>query len=246
VHFRLRRVLSLARRLAVARALATTIHVNTTCPAIALTFDDGPHPDITPEVLKILDRYDARATFFMVGELAAQHRHLVDKVAASGHAIANHSWDHTSFPTLNHWQRVNQIRATARILAPYEVKIFRPPFGDQNGRSAIAARLLGYQTIAWSGDAGDWLPHTAEEMLDRLMKQARAGSILLLHDGLVRLHGSEPPRTHMLTALTAFLERMQDFQFVTLPQLFRLGTLRQQPWYQIKQSGGGPNFWRTW
>jgi len=68
----------------------------------------------------------------------------------------------------------------------------------------------------------------------------------LLHDGLVRLHGSEPPRTHMLTALTAFLERMQDFQFVTLPQLFRLGTLRQQPWYQIKQSGGGPNFWRTW
>lgn len=229
-----------------AQLLSTTTHVHTTTPVVALTFDDGPDPDITPQVLDILAEFQVRATFFMVGKSAATYPHLVTRVANAGHAIGNHSWDHTSFPTLSHWTRMKQIRATARILTPYESKVFRPPFGDQTGRSAIVGRLLGYRTVAWSGDAEDWRPRSAEEMVERLVKHTHAGAILLLHDGLVPLRGNEPTRTEMMIALRRFLERVRhDFQFITLPQLFSLGTAQQRPWYQVKQSGKGPNFFRT-
>ena len=111
--------------------------VKTSQPVVALTFDDGPHPDFTPRVLDILSIYDARATFFMIGKRARQYPHLIKEVAEAGHSIGNHSWDHQPLIGLSRKERKGQIRACKKALYPYGEMIFRPPKGYQNHASRI-------------------------------------------------------------------------------------------------------------
>src|SRR4051812_35940455 len=99
------------------RAVGAITSAETTQPLVALTFDDRPDPRSTPLVLDLLERHDARATFFMVGAAAYRHPDLVRRIAEAGHTVANHSWDHTSFTTISGRQRRTQIRATQRVLA---------------------------------------------------------------------------------------------------------------------------------
>lgn len=82
------------------KAMGTITHVATQDPVAALTFDDGPHPRYTPRILQILEKHQARATFFMVGEAAQKQQELVRLVAQAGHAIGNHSWDHPSLSSI--------------------------------------------------------------------------------------------------------------------------------------------------
>src|SRR6266849_2574451 len=104
---------------AVARNLIGTIaHVATRDAVAALTFDDGPHPEYTPRLLQILERHQARATFFMLGEKAHRYPELVQRVAQAGHAIGNHSWDHPVFPEISRRERRDQIRACAKAIDP--------------------------------------------------------------------------------------------------------------------------------
>ena len=103
-----------------ARALFGTItHFRTADAVAALTFDDGPHPEYTPRLLDMLDRYQAHATFFMVGESARNYPELVQRVANAGHAVANHSWNHRSFVLLSGSERRAQIRECEKAIAPY-------------------------------------------------------------------------------------------------------------------------------
>src|SRR2546422_5376827 len=93
--------------------LGSITHVETAEPVAALTFDDGPHAASTPQLLEILERHHARATFFMLGQFAIQYPELVQRIAQAGHAIGNHSWDHASFPFITGRQRRAPIRAGA-------------------------------------------------------------------------------------------------------------------------------------
>jgi peptidoglycan/xylan/chitin deacetylase (PgdA/CDA1 family) len=204
----------------------TTTCVATQDPVAALTFDDGPHPVYTPCLLDILQRHQAHATFFMVGEMAQKHPQLVRRVAQEGHAVGNHSWDHQFFPSLPGRGRREQIRACERALAPYGQRLFRPPYGAQSLASRLDAFWLRYQVIAWSVDAKDWREHDADWMADRLTEGIRPGSIVLLHDAIYRSRQSVPQynREPMLAALTLFLERLAGrFRFVTVPELLRHG-----------------------
>jgi len=117
------KVLAVAER----HLMGIITHVETQEEVAALTFDDGPHPEYTPRLLEILERLQARATFFMVGEAAQRHREIVRRVADAGHAIGNHSWDHPSFPQITGRERREQIRPCERAIAPYGERIFRPP-----------------------------------------------------------------------------------------------------------------------
>jgi peptidoglycan/xylan/chitin deacetylase (PgdA/CDA1 family) len=99
--------------------LETISSVATTEPIAALTFDDGPHPRHTPKLLEILKRYNAKATFFMVGKVASRYPELVKAVADAGHVIGNHSWDHPSFPSLTRSERLSQVLRCAAALNPY-------------------------------------------------------------------------------------------------------------------------------
>jgi peptidoglycan/xylan/chitin deacetylase (PgdA/CDA1 family) len=209
--------------------------VATDRPVLALTFDDGPHPEYTPALLEILAKYRARATLFMVGELAVKYPDVVRAAARQGHAIANHSWGHVSFPLLTARECREQLRRCEAALSPYGVKLFRPPYCHQTVRSRWHALRAGYDVVAFSVHAEDWLPRSAQWMTERLVRQARPGAIIILHDNIYRsvLPTAEQDRRPMLRALDSALERLSElFRFVTVPELLREGRPVRENWYQ--------------
>lgn len=212
------------------------IGVSTTEPVAALTFDDGPHPVSTPQVLDVLARHGARATFFMVGQQARRHPGLVRQVAAAGHAIGNHTWDHRSLTELSGRERRRQLRACARALAPYGGPWLRPPYGHFHRRARLDALLCGYRhVIAWNLVVYDWLDHDPAWMRDRILQGLRPGSIVLLHDALATtLDPAFTDRGPMLAALDAVLTALAgSYRFVTVPELLRLGRPQLRIWERL-------------
>jgi peptidoglycan-N-acetylglucosamine deacetylase len=199
-------------------------HVATREAVAALTFDDGPHPQSTPAVLDVLEKYQVRATFFMLGELAQQYPDLVRKVAQAGHAIGNHSWDHPQFSLIASRDQRWQMRACERAIAPYGQRLFRPPFGQHHAASRFQAWWLGYRTILWDLDSRDWIDDNAPSIADRLVHHMHPGSIVLLHDGLCRpTEERYATRQPMHEALAMVLQRLDGrFRFVTIPELIQL------------------------
>lgn len=138
---------------------------------LALTFDDGPNPAITPKLLGLLDRYQAKATFFLIGRFARECPELAKEVAARGHVVGNHTDTH---PNL-FWLAPSQVAAELRrchdaisntLGAP--PKWFRPPFGMRNPWVIPAASDLGYQTVMWTLIPGDWRGRSAEWLIERM------------------------------------------------------------------------------
>ena len=201
--------------------------VETHEPVVALTFDDGPHPEFTPRLLAILAQHRVRGTFFLVGEMAQKHPDLVRGLASAGHAIGNHSWDHPVFPSIDRRSRWRQIRACQRALAPHgRARLFRPPYGAENMTTRLDALCLGYKIIGWSVEAKDWRDDDPARMAQRLIDTVKPGAIVLLHDAIYRSRRAVPlyDRTPMLRALSLFLEQIGDrFRFVTVPELLRYG-----------------------
>ncbi len=233
--------------------MGTITHVSTPDPVAALTFDDGPDPEFTPRFLQILERHQARATFFMVGEVAQRYPELVRQVAQAGHAVGNHSWDHPSFPLISGRERRRQIRACEHAIAPYGQGLFRPPFGHQNVASRLDALWLGLKVIAWNIAAEDWLGHDAQWIADRVATQIQPGSVVLFHDSLYTLLEERyADREPTLEAVNVLLKCLgQRFGFVTVPELLRHGRPQHQHWYpmgdleelrQLRESDGKP--WR--
>lgn len=211
---------------AAARGLIGSItHVSTRDAVAALTFDDGPHPEYTPRLLDILERYQARATFFMVGEAAKRHPDLVSQVARAGHVVGNHTWDHPSFPLLSSSERRGQFRAWELATAPHGQRLFRPPYGHQSVASCLDAKRFGYDIVHWSLAARDWLDHDAEWMAARLVDQIQPGSVVLFHDALYSYTDERyVDRGPMLEAVNIVLEQLCDrFRFVTVPDLLQHG-----------------------
>ncbi len=213
------------------RLLGTVTRVHTSGSVMALTFDDGPHPEYTPQLLEILDRHGAHATFFMVGQRAEKYPDVMAEVARRGHAIGNHSWNHPSFPLLTGAQRRQQIRQCASVLANTGARLFRPPFGHQDTASRLDAWLLGYDVIAWSVLADDWLNHSPEQVFDRLSERIRPGSIILLHDALFCAESrTHLDRTATLEAVDRLLTAYSSYEFVTVPELLQRGRPVRQWW----------------
>jgi peptidoglycan-N-acetylglucosamine deacetylase len=208
------------------RVLGAVTHVATHEAVAALTFDDGPHPEYTPLLLDILETYQVRAIFFMVGAAARKHSELVKQVGEKGHAIGNHSWDHPSFPSITGRQRREQLRDCANAIAPYGQKIFRPPSGVQDAASRLDAWRLRYKIVGWNVDAEDWIAHAPDWMADRIISNIRPGSIILLHDAIFRSSQKVPQynREPMLKAVNIFLEQLGGrLRFVTVTELLRCG-----------------------
>ncbi len=212
----------------------TLTHVATRQPAMALTFDDGPDPEVTPRLLELLDRHGARATFFMVGKAAADQPELVAEVAAAGHAIGNHSWDHPSLPLLQPRAARAQIRWCKEVLGGHDSGLFRPPYGDQTPSTQWASHRQGYRGVAWSGVADDWLDYPAAVLLDKLRPSLRPGAIVLLHDALyTTVDRRYCDRTPTLSAVDQLLgENREELSFVTVPELLALGKPRKKHWYR--------------
>lgn len=132
---------------------------------ILLTFDDGPHPTVTPRILNLLAKFNARAIFFIVGARVQRSRHLLKEIIALGHALGNHSYSHQASLGVGQYIRDllnNQIliEETVGILPT----LFRPPEGQLTLASILAPRLLGLSTVLWSLDSNDWRLSTSEEV----------------------------------------------------------------------------------
>ncbi len=213
--------------------LGTLTRVATQQRCVALTFDDGPSPDYTPQLLRILDQHEALATFFVVGEKVAQNPRLIQEMVSRGHCVGNHSWNHPSFPTLRGAERRRQMKQCADILPRQNKLLFRPPFGHQTLRSRLDARRMGYEVVAWTAMAGDWRDHSATELLCNLENKIRPGNIILLHDALFSSSDAGYlDRTATLQAVERLLEIHSDYEFVTVPRLLQMGRPVRVPWYR--------------
>lgn len=204
---------------------------------LALTFDDGPNPAITPKLLELLDRYRARATFFVIGKHARECPDLLKETAVRGHVIGNHTDAH---PNL-FWLKPDHITVELRccnfaIIAATGAppKWFRPPFGFRNPWVVPAARELNQRVVMWTLIPGDWRATSSEWLIPRMKPiavhakrnvaagsargAAATGDILCLHDGSHRQLNAD--RLPTLAALEYWLPRWRDLglEFVTIDE----------------------------
>ncbi len=148
---------------------------------IHLTFDDGPDPNWTPQILALLTSHGARATFFEIGRQAAAHPDLVEAVRAGGNVVGNHSWSHPNLAQLSAGQVGQQLTDTGTALGG--ATCMRPPYGAVGGSVRGTAAALGLTVTLWDIDTRDWERPGADIIAQRVISQARNGAVVLLHDG---------------------------------------------------------------
>ena len=191
--------------------------VRTHRPVVALSFDDGPHPIFTLEVLEILHRYDAKATFFLIGERAVRHPEVVSQIKAAGHEVGNHYFRNE--PTLGHSDAdfVDYVEQTEKAIGIVsEPKLFRPPGGVAWPKQLRRARAHGYKCVLGCAYPHDPM-HTPVWYITWLIeKNLVPGTIVILHDGI-----SDPTRSiralpHILT-----VGRKRGLHFVSIGALMR-------------------------
>jgi peptidoglycan/xylan/chitin deacetylase (PgdA/CDA1 family) len=153
---------------------------------IALTFDDGPHREVTPRVLEILDQYGAKATFFCVGESAAAHPDIVRKILNAGHTIENHSMRHSGlfgfYGPAAMRRDIGSAQAVLADIAGTSPRFFRAPMGIRNPLLDWVMSQLGLHYISWTRRGFDTVTRDPAVVLKRLLNGVAAGDILLLHD----------------------------------------------------------------
>jgi chitooligosaccharide deacetylase len=188
---------------------------------VALTFDDGPHPQYTTTLLDLLERHDVRATFFLTGSSALRHRDIVRRADRAGHAIGSHSMNHPFIAHCNFRTVLREYRdgrrAVERVLGR-RVRLFRPPGSDLGYRSLLAMRLLGLRGYLSSADPEDWIPGRTAEATLACLRGMNPGDIALLHDNIeLPVDDRATDRSQTLVAVEEFLtSRSSDCILVTL------------------------------
>jgi peptidoglycan-N-acetylglucosamine deacetylase len=155
--------------------------------SVWLTFDDGPHPSHTDTVLKTLDRYKIKATFFVLGRNAKAHSRLVRAAFQAGHRIGNHSYTHRDMSRLREPDIRNELRRTEDVIGAFlgQEKLFRPPYGAHNAMVDRVAAEFGYRLILWNVDTLDWNPrYQPDRWVQHGIDQIRVREVsrLLAHD----------------------------------------------------------------
>ena len=191
---------------------------------IALTFDDGPNPAVTPRLLELFDRNSVRATFFLIGKFARACPELVKEISGRGHLIGNHSDTHANlFFRSRTGIRVELARCQDAIAAAHAEppRWMRPPYGYRSPLLFGEIRRAGMRgVVMWSKICWDWKPQPPQRLIERLTRVARPdqpqGDILVLHDGDHRALGGD--RHHVVAALEHWLPRWRDagMEFVTM------------------------------
>lgn len=189
-------------------------------PYIAMTFDDGPSAKLTPKLLDLLAAHHIKATFFLIGENAAEYPDIVAREAREGHEIANHSWSHPNFGKMSDDGIRSQIRETDDAIKSAigsSPTLLRPPYGSVTARQKKwINQEFGYKIVLWDVDPLDWRRPGPNVVCNRIVKNTRAGSIVLAHD----IH----PGT--IEAMPCVLKELEakGFKFVTVSELIAMQT----------------------
>lgn len=193
--------------------------VPTSNKVIALTFDDGPDKEHTEQILNLLKQYDARATFFVVGSRVEKHPEIVARALDEGHEIGNHSYSHPPFYNIGADALRKELTKTQDAI--YQATgirsvLFRPPGGRYNDAIVSASKEVGMLTVLWSWhqDTLDWRKPGANAIMRTVLKNARNGDIVLMHDFV-------PGSDQTVEALKKILPELKErgFSFVTVTEL---------------------------
>lgn len=183
---------------------------------IALTFDDGPDPVNTPQILRVLAANKVPATFFMMGSHVSENPQVAQSVLSAGHAIGNHTWSHLETPPdpAGEVQRTDAIMQSVLGFTP---TMFRPPYGNLTNGVAAQALAQNDAVVIWSSDPNDWAMPGTDKIIDTVVNQATPGGIVLMHDG-----GGD--RSQTIAALPTIIRelKLRGYRFVTVPQLMAL------------------------
>ena len=184
---------------------------------VALTFDDGPHPTLTPRLLDILDEKNVRATFYILGNKVARNAALIKRIRGEGHEIGNHSWSHPNLANRSDSAILSELKRTSDAIYNASGKrptTMRPPYGALSMRQRrLVNSELGMPTIMWSIDTLDYTGSSSATITNRVLRRAHNGAIILGHDIQART----------IQAVPALIDglKSRSFKFVTVSQLIR-------------------------
>jgi len=191
---------------------------------IALTFDDGPDPRFTPEILDVLNQYQVPATFFLLGARAEANPDLTLRIANEGHVIGNHTFWHPDLVEEGEVdvlvREVERTELALEALINYRTTLFRPPYGFLYEELVEELDRLDYSVIGWSVDAFDWQEISPQEIIDNVQSMIHPGAIILMHDGT----DAEGDQTETIEALRQLIPELQEqgYEFVTVPELLNI------------------------
>jgi len=189
---------------------------------IALTFDDGPHPEITPKILDILKKNSVKATFFVVGQNATKYPKILSEAFEQGHQIANHSNRHSYSIIKSPRSVLKDINEANefiyKIIKEYP-RFYRPPYGFRTLWGARAISKAGYKIITWDNMTYDYWGLKANKLTLNILKRSKPGGVIVLHDGI---EGMSSGNSSVIDALPAIIKQLKinGYKFVKLNELF--------------------------
>ncbi len=184
---------------------------------IALTFDDGPHPRYTDEILAILAQYNISATFFVIGENVEQYPDVTKRVIEAGHEIGNHTYSHIYMNSGNIKPMSAEIEKTNTLLREnfgYNTKLIRPPGGLYGDNALLCAQSFGSSVILWTVDTRDWAHTPSEKISEYVISTVKSGDIILMHD---YVSGRSPTPAALKVIIPTLIKN--GFSFVTISEL---------------------------
>ena len=186
---------------------------------IALTFDDGPWNGYTKQILDILKKHQVKATFFVVGQVLKSNADVARRIVADGHTIGNHTWHHW-YHYFNPQAAAFEIDRTSDLIYKItgaKTTLFRPPGGMLHNGLAAYARKKNYTVVMWSADSNDYKRPSVPTLVNKVVKQATPGGIVLLHDG-----GGN--RSNTVASLVPIIKKLkqQGYSFATIPELLEV------------------------
>lgn len=179
-------------------------------PNVYLTFDDGPIPGVTPWVLKTLKEYNAKATFFCIGDNIQKHPEIFQTIITEGHAIGNHTFHHVKGTTMPLKKYLVDIKAAEdeilkQVQQDNPSKLFRPPYGRMTTQQAKLLRKKGYKIVMWDVLSADFDTEISEEQcLQNVIQNIKPGSIIVFHDSLK----AEKNLRYVLPKVLEYLEKL--------------------------------------
>lgn len=194
---------------------ATITRVRTARPVVAMTFDDGPHASLTPQLLDILAQRQIRATFYLIGSRVVRHPDLTLRIATEGHEIGNHTWSHPSLSGLADGAILSELDRTTQAVQDVVGRppvTMRPPYGNLTARQRLMVhRERSLPTVLWSVDPEDWRRPGPDVVTSRIISASHPGGVILAHDILSGTVNAMPATLDTLIA--------RGYSFVTVSEL---------------------------
>jgi len=196
--------------------------VDTKHKIVALTFDDGPYPPYTGQILDILKENNIRATFFVIGQNAEKHPDLVRRIYDEGHQIGNHTYHHIDLLKADRPLVVAEIERTNRVvqeITGQRPKVVRPPHGFRDPVVLEVMAEHGLKVVEWSVMSRDWVNPGVDEIVNRILSKVRNGSVILLHDGDGIAAQASRAQTVEATRLIIRKLQAEGYEFITVDEI---------------------------